>query len=164
MKFFVPACGTDFVLEEPWTFFLYVERRNKSLFKAFGNYLSDLEWIEVDSYSGWGVDLPKTLEENITVQTQRPYGIWSNFIKAAQITFMPGTKLKVARVYIRNGQKGEFDSITLSLQETTHPLLLLANKSSRSKKSYGRFWVKLIDFNKINGTILNPNVREHNTK
>lgn len=161
MQFFVPACGTEFVLDKPWTFLLYVESRNEQLFKAYGRFLDKLEWVEVDpyGYSGWSRTIPDDLKAQIT-STQERYSQWSH---AAQITFMPGTKLKVARVYIRNGQKGEYDSITLSLHETNDPMLIMA-AGKKKKKTYGRFWVKLTDFNKIDGTVVDSNVREHKTK
>lgn len=166
MQFFVPACGSEFTLDEPWTFLLYIERRNKALFKAFGNFLGQLDWVDVDPYYGytWGFELPADVKEIAYKTTTNKHGYSStDIVKAAKITFMPGTKLKVARVYIRNGQKGEYDSITMTLHETTHPLLLMA-AGKKKKKTYGRFWVKLIDFNKINGTIVNPHVREHLTE
>lgn len=162
MQFFVPACGTEFVLTEPWTFLLYVESRNESLFNAFGHYVTDLKWEEVDGYSGYGVSLPDSLREQISSNSGRH---WRSTNKAAQISFMPGARLRVERVYIRNGQKGEYDSITLSVLETSHPFLLHAGKtkSGKKKKKLARFWVKLNDFNKIQGEITKENVRQHTT-
>lgn len=163
-KFFVPACGTEFTLDEPWTFFLYAERRNEALFKAFGRFIPELEWVDVDPYWSYCDAISPAFLQSIQKITIDQYGYSSaNFVKAAQVTFMPGTKLKVARVYIRNGQKGEYDSITLTVHKTTHPLLLAAASERKKKKmaTYGRFWVKLADFNKIHGTILKENVRQH---
>jgi len=163
-RFFAPACGTEFTLDEPWTFLLYVERRNSQLFKAFGHFVTELNWVEVTDYSGYNTcGLPETFLPDIRGLIPWPHGggVYTGYTKAAQVTFMPGTKLKVARVYIRNGQKGEYDSITLSVHKTTHPLLLAA-ANGKKKKTYGKFWVKLTDFNQIDGTVLEENVRPHN--
>lgn len=163
MQFFVPACGTEFELVEPWTFLLYIEDRNQKFFEAYGKFLDKLFWVDVDPYGdGDPWFIPKPLASQLR---QSSTNRWQSWNKAAQITFMPGTKLKVARVYVRNGQKGEYDSITLSLQETNDPMLLMAASDKKKKpKSFGRFWVKLVDFNKINGTIIKTNVRKHKTK
>src|SRR5690606_31435421 len=53
MRFFIPAVGTTFKLLEPWTFLLYVERRNSSLFDAFGTNVEHLVWENVEPYYGW---------------------------------------------------------------------------------------------------------------
>ena len=48
-----------------------------------------------------------------------------------------GTRLKVARIYVRHGA-GDFDSITFTI-----------NKHPTDKKLKARFWCKLNDANKI---------------
>jgi hypothetical protein len=53
------------------------------------------------------------------------------------VTLPKGTRLKVARIYVRHGA-GDFDSITFTI-----------NKHPTDKKLKARFWCKLNDANKI---------------
>lgn len=53
------------------------------------------------------------------------------------VTFPKGTRLKVARIYVRQGAE-DFDSITFTINQ--HPT---------DKKLKARFWCKLNDANKI---------------
>lgn len=69
-----------------------------------------------------------------------------NSPKSAQITLPAGTKLKVARIYIRNGgaDMKEFDSLTFNCN--SHLSAAQARKQGAVK---GRFWAKLIDVNSM---------------
>lgn len=57
--------------------------------------------------------------------------------KSADVTLPMGTRLKVARIYVRHGV-GDYDSITFTI-----------NKHPTDKKLKARFWCKLNDANKI---------------
>jgi len=56
------------------------------------------------------------------------------------IRFPAGTHMKVARIYIRNGQK-DYDSVTFSV-------IKCPAKTPEGKKIKGRFWAKLHDVNR----------------
>lgn len=163
MRFFVPAVGTTFKLLEPWTFLLYVERRNESLFNAFGSNIQHLEWKEVTPYWGWAGGNVSTQRHKFEQPNANGH---TQCGKAARFILPAGSILRVKRVYIRSGQKGEFDSVTMSVRETTHPFLIYAGKtkSGKRKKSLGDFWVKLCDFNTIDGEVIDENVRLHKSE
>jgi len=163
MRFFIPAVGTTFKLLEPWTFLLYVERRNSSLFDAFGTNVEHLVWENVEPYYGWAGGNVASQRSKFEVQVTKHGRTFSEVGRAARFMLPANTVLRVKRVYIRSGQGGEFDSVTLSVRETTHPFLLYAGKtkSGNRKKSLGDFWVKLVDFNTIDGEIIDDNVRQH---
>ena len=159
MRFFVPAVGTTFKLLEPWEFLLYVESRNESLFDAFGYNIEHLVWEPVTPYWAWAGG-------NVMSQEHKFRGSAGNYKDiscAARFLLPAGTILKVKRMYIRSGQKGKFDSVTMSVLDTTHPFLVYAakSKSGKRKKVLGSFWVKLVDFNTIDGEIIDEHVRQH---
>lgn len=163
MRFFIPAVGTTFRLLEPWTFLLYVERRNSSLFDAFGTNVEHLVWEDVEPYFGWGCSNLDSQRHKFEVSVTRGGRTFTEIGRAARFVLPAGTLLRVKRVYIRSGQGGEFDSVTMSVRETTHPFLLYAGKTKTGnrKKSLGDFWAKLVDFNTIEGEIVDDNVRQH---
>jgi hypothetical protein len=110
IRFCVPTIGTQIVLAKPWTFDVYNEYRNGSLLKIMRD--------------GW-------TEDDIN---------WRDDVKSmGQCTFPAGTKLKVARIYIRLGLS-DFDSLTFTVKECP---------DGRFKKKGIRFWAKLRDVNKI---------------
>lgn len=157
MKFFIPAVGTVFELEKPWEFLLYFEERNKTLFQAFGSNVNQLVLKNTDKYGSYGTANICRYFPSVHIYG----GGWVE--KAAQFSLPPGTVLRVDRVYIRSGQAGEFDSVTLTVKDTTHPFLLYSGKTKSGKKktSLGRFWVKLCDFNKIDARVLENTARPH---
>ena len=109
MNLFVPELGTELELTQDWTFTLYAEHRNESLWKIAGKPMP-----------GYG------------------YG---NRLQSIPMTLPAGTVMKVARIYVRNGQ-GAYSSLTFSL------------KSMNGKKASGRFWAKLADVNQLDCKIL----------
>lgn len=162
MKFFIPSVGTTFKLLEPWQFLLYVESRNESLFNAFGTNIEHLVWDKVEPYSSWACGNVETQSAKYERRNVQVYDV-NNADHAARFVLPADTVLRVKRVYIRSGQGGEFDSVTLSVRETTHPFLVFAGKtkSGNRKKSLGDFWVKLCDFNTIDGEVVENNVKKH---
>lgn len=165
MRFFIPAIGTRLRLLEPWTFLLYVEKRNSSLFEAFGTDVQHLVWEDVDPYWGYGQDVPNLVShrDKFQVITSANGKTFPTIGRAARFMLPAGTLLKVTRIYIRSGQGGEFDSVTLAVTETTHPFLVYAGKTKTGNRTkvLGKFWVKLVDFNTITGEIVEDNARPH---
>lgn len=159
MKFFIPAVGTIFELQKPWEFLLYAESRNESLFKAFGSNVDQLVWEPVSEYFATATGFPESVQEKLF----KSCGEWGDTKLAAKFSLPPGTVLKIDRVYVRSGQGGDFDSVTLNIRDTTHPFLLYSgkNKSGKKKTSLGRFWVKLCDFNMINAKVIENTVKSH---
>jgi hypothetical protein len=91
MNLYVPACGDRITLATPWTFTLYLERRNVGFAKAKG--------LVDKNMSPWG-------------------GGFGKEMRSFEVTFPAGTLLEVDRVYIRTFNKSfvkdenDFDSIT----------------------------------------------------
>lgn len=99
----IPRIGELITLAEPWTFTLWEERRNLTLIKMVDPSYDGHGWYRNNQHKTWTVTLPA------------------------------GWELKVARIYIRNGQS-DFDSITFTCPYNGKNV---------------RFWVKLKDANKI---------------
>ena len=68
-----------------------------------------------------------------------------------ETTFVAGTKLKIARIYIRNGAK-DYSSITFSIQ------------SSPGQYKKGRFWAKLQQVNNMHINIMHEAAQEADIK
>lgn len=114
VKFCIPPLGTEIVLADTWCFEIFSEYRNLKFIQKYQEHVG-------------GVN-DKLLENSNS---------YSHQIHSAHITLPKGSHLKLSRIYIRQG-KGEYDSVTFSLQKVTgYPNLK------------GRFWVKLKDVNKI---------------
>ena len=132
MRLLIPTIGTVLTLTKDWTFRLHEERRNQ---KFANQPLLNLD------YSWWpgGQHVPDP-----TPQLPRRTKWVENKGKAQDITLPAGTKLKVARIYIRNGGKDmkSYDSVTFT-----------CNGDIKGKKGKtvlkGRFWAKLIDVNSM---------------
>lgn len=125
MKAFIPEIGTELKLSDDWTFELYQESRNSDIFLADGK-----------KSCGWREDL-----------------------KSYSRTLPAGSVFLVDRIYVRKGAK-EFSSVTLRLTETTDAVLTRNGTQgprlgSKKKKNYGRFWVKLADFNSAEFEVVN---------
>lgn len=58
--------------------------------------------------------------------------------RSSKVTLQPGTLMKVDRIYIRRGC-GDFDSVTFRM----------SHQDGKKLKKSQRFWVKLVDANKI---------------
>lgn len=120
MKLYVPSLGDKLVLTKPWRFKLYGEWRNDTLFKA--------------------LSLPFPMESGRRSDgTEWQCRAQNGFVTA---TLPVGTELKVARIYIRNGQK-DFDSITFSA--AIMPKHWPRGLKKPLKPARVRFWAKLRD-------------------
>jgi hypothetical protein len=119
------------MLTEDWTFDLYQERRNNKFANQPGLDLDHNHWSPTRHQ--WvkegGKDVRKT-----------------TMIPPAQVTLPKGTKLKIARIYIRNGggDMKAFDSVTFQCNPGT-----TAAKARKLGLLRGRFWAKLIDVNSM---------------
>ena len=114
----IPTIGSDLILAEPWAFMLFHEGRNSKFLEVLGFEYG--QGTEIDTgRTGWN----------------------GNKIKdtASEVVLPTGTRLKVARIYIKNGV-GAFDSVTFSIRKGGWP---------NDKKKSGRFWAKLNDVNRI---------------
>jgi len=122
MKLFIPPLGTQLELEAPWTFGLYQEYRND-------------DFVGKLRYPGrYSIPIPKANQ----------YGYTLDGVKLCDFTLPIGTKLKVARIYIRAGQKG-FDSVSFNVN-------FIATNGQEIKS---RFWAKLEDVNKLEASVIN---------
>lgn len=133
-RFNIPEIGTRFLLAEDWTFDLYHEYRNWSLFEILGiNHAHSGDWR--------------------TEQNPAPH----------KITLPKGTMLTIDRVYIRKGAK-EFSSVTFNLPKRTTSKKTVTRTATyiggpddgktiswdATKPARGvRFWAKLADVNKM---------------
>ena len=122
-RFLIPTIGTIIQLTEDWTFVLHEEGRNQKFANQPG----------LDLPFGYG---PKY---NPTTRSYDPP-------RTADVTLPKGTKLKVARIYIRNGggDMKNFDSVTF-----TANFHLSGAKAKKAGALKGRFWAKLIDVNNM---------------
>jgi len=131
-RFLIPTIGTIIQLTEDWTFVLHEERRNEK----FAN-----QPLLNFGYKGWpgGQHLP---DPNNPGRTK-----WvPNTTKTQSVTLPKGTKLRVARIYIRNGggDMKNFDSVTFFCN-----FHLSGAKAKKAGALKGRFWAKLIDVNNM---------------
>jgi hypothetical protein len=106
-KMYVPTIGSILELTRDWSFKLHYEWRNDKLMTKLFGTECKYRWDMRDP--------------------QKP----------KDVTFPKGTRLKVARIYVRQGVE-DFDSITFTI-----------NKHPTDKKLKARFWCKLNDANKI---------------
>lgn len=118
MKAFIPEIDSKLRLNKDWTFDLHFAHQNSTIFTADGH--------------------PKTLSR---CEEREPY----------KRTLPAGSEFLVSRIYVRNGAK-DFSSITLYITKTTDKALTAVKPrripfEHRSITHYGRFWVKLTDFN-----------------
>lgn len=124
----VPSLGTTLILVKPWTFTLHVERRNSTFALNIGQPWYDHSGQPSKSFWGW---------EHGMVMHGRVMGSPDPRNVRRVVTFPAGTKLKVARVYIRgtSNDAREFDSLTFTVVKVP------------GQKWKGRFWAKLAEVN-----------------
>lgn len=156
LNLFIPPLGTEIELAEDWRFRLHDEYRNAKMINLLAPKLptrtidgfwdlSPHEQLELMNKSGWMIESGK-------FRSQSDIGIYASQ-KFAYVTLPAGTKLKVQRIYIRQGQKS-FDSVTFSVTGLPADIAEREPRMGKKKPSaLGRFWVKLDDANKIK---LNP--------
>jgi hypothetical protein len=127
----IPEIGSRLLLEQDWEFTVHFEHRNGDLLEADGETM--------------------------------PH--WNSNKKPYLRTLVSGTEFLVDRIYIRNGMQ-DFSSVTLRIAKTTDEKILakgtkripFKKSNAKDKNSYGRFWVKLADFNKANMVIIDDKV------
>lgn len=112
-----------------WTFKLYQERRNESLYAYFGKSLTpDHRRSFWEDYVGGEAGFRKARAEGRAPE-----------LKSIEVTLPEGTELTIDRIYIRKGA-GDFDSISFILNGAR-----VAGKVGAQARV--RFWVKLEDVN-----------------
>lgn len=127
----MPLIGDQFILRSDWTFSLFTEYRNETLFLAKGLFG------------------PKT---------SRYWGIHSNIPRdhpiretgCMDMTLPAGTILQIDRIYIRKGAE-DFDSLTMYIVDSPEAVLKPWKKIKPGSKSTAngtvRFWAKLPEMN-----------------
>lgn len=148
MKMYIPEIGDKIVLSEDWTFRLFDEGRNSSLFTLLNVKARGAHFIKGGKkfYGGafnhvWGWHSDDG--ERLIVENYFDYarGITKNGITLVEdqgtpVTLKAGQVLSVDRVYIRRGAK-DYSSVTFNY--------IGAPKGSGRI----RFWAKLDDVNNI---------------
>jgi hypothetical protein len=121
MKMMIPMLGSRIRLRTDWSFDLYYESRNESVYELF-NAFTHLKGIGGCYLPSWRLnDADK---------------------EPVQATLPAGTLLTIDRYYIRQGA-ADFDSVTFMLPSQPLPGYAFGKKRS------ARFWVKLEDVNEI---------------
>lgn len=131
MKLYIPELGDALVLTKDWTFDLYLEDRNKSLYleiikiKRFNDITKGFE-ILTDN---------KKLNDDVSKLQREEGSYWRIYLGkiSTKFTLPKNTILIVDRIYIRKGAE-DFSSVTF--------------KSTYNGKKI-RFWAKLKDINTI---------------
>jgi len=114
-----------------WTFKLYQEHRNQSLYEHIGKpLLPEHRRSYYDDYVGGR----KAIEDFHAGKTDQPPPL-----KSIEVTLPAGSILTIDRIYLRKGA-GEFDSITFILNGAKLP-------GKKGALARVRFWVKLDDVN-----------------
>ena len=121
MKMMIPPLGSRIRLRTDWSFDLYYESRNESVYELFNafTHLKDTG----------GCYLPLWRLDDADKEP-------------VQATLPAGTLLTIDRYYIRQGA-ADFDSVTFTLPSQPLPGYAFG------KKRAARFWVKLEDVNEI---------------
>jgi hypothetical protein len=127
-KLFVPYCGDLLTLTANWEFTLHWEGRNGAMWKALGveDEDGDFSWRIHDEVK---VAI-ETLGGRVNRSTQY------NHEATLKVSLPEGTVLKVDRVYVRNGNSADFNSLTFRIMECGDPRLVRK-----------RFWARLHDVN-----------------
>lgn len=129
MKLYIPELGDTLILTKDWTFNLYLEYRNKSLYS---------EIVTINYGGGVSSDFVtknKKLNDDIETLRKRELSYWRLYLKEifTPFTLPKDTFLIVDRLYIRKGAE-DFSSVTF--------------RSMYNEKKI-RFWAKLKDINTI---------------
>lgn len=155
MNLYIPEIGDKLTLLEDWSFTLYNEHRNESLWKDADcmndprvaaqvlenqRIHAELENLEskyrsVKPNNHWGSYNSYTREDRELERQLRSQLIYN---QEADVTIFAGTTLSVDRIYIRKGSS-EYSSLSFFIQYSP--------KKTYKKKP--RFWAKLADCNKI---------------
>ena len=146
-KLNIPNLGTLLVLAEDWTFRLYFERRNSSMFDALGAKKSKaFHWPKPEDFAESNLLVeyePAMSKEELELSYRSYRATNSQENPFVRVTLPKGTQLKIDRIYIRRGSEA-FNSVTFRTTKAC-PDKRFANK---------RFWTKLRDANAITADIL----------
>lgn len=130
MKVFIPTISTRLRLQQDWTFQLFPESRNMTLFGAFDIPYNPPRWNDPPN----------------------PWGKWG---APTVVTLKAGTLISVSRIYIR-GSFRDFDSMTFNLIESPDPDLQKGRQALHRDGTPAwwqpkgvRFWVKLGEVNNL---------------
>lgn len=154
MKLYVPEIGDHLQLTAAWTFTLYNEYRNASLWEAFDcnnnpsvarqaadqkKLIDELNALEAKMYPNRGRFL--TLDHKVDPADHERRMELHDLIRTmhtAEVTIPVGSVLAIDRIFIRKGMN-DYSSLTFFLK--AHPDKVFKKKP--------RFWAKLVDCNKI---------------
>lgn len=129
MRMFIPEIGTEIRLISDWTFDLFTDRRNETLF----------------AYCG--LDVGKIRKEKDLRTNRYPF----TKLGSTQVTLSAGTVLIVDRIYIRKGAE-DYSSVTFKYRDKVEIPTMNWRGSKRvpgTTKRQIRFWAKLNDVNQI---------------
>lgn len=168
MQLYIPELGDMIRLTEDWSFNLYHESRNDSLWreercsqreiepdqtrvkeleellKGIRSRLTFEDVKNAYSYYNQRIQVYASQEDKDNhVPFQRELSALQQRQTWAPVTLLKDTVLKIDRIYIRKGAE-EYSSITFYVWSKPGPVAANASK----KKS--RFWAKLADCNNIN--------------
>lgn len=154
MKLYVPEIGDHLQLTADWTFTLYNEYRNTSMWELYDcenhpavvqqtarqNKLRDeLNSLESKMYPGnrYWHSSTHTIDP---VDLQRRSELYDSIreMHTVEVTIPVGSVLSIDRIFIRKGIS-DYSSLTFFLK--SHP--------DKTFKKKPRFWTKLLDCNKI---------------
>lgn len=145
MKIHIPALGTVLKLTSPWSYMLYREDRNRSVW-----HLLNLPWNHRET-SIWrqpDISNEDLARYNVIAFPRKGYkpGVsWGSAFTYAYHHILPiGAELKIDRIYIKKNNP-EFDSVTFTIGKGTIP---------GYTHGKARFWAKLDDVNTIEADIL----------
>lgn len=164
MRLFVPEIGTKITLELDWTFSLYDEGRNESLFTC----IDDDKKKGLDLWTKGLNDLTKKCDDIRNRLTGIPFNstmyraIIDEFNKAhseyleyrrnkysLEVTIPKGTVLIMDRVYIRKNAS-EYSSLTFIIESSPDPKFAPTGiRKGFNHTGAKRFWAKLSDCNKL---------------
>ena len=117
----MPTVGNKVRVTRDWTFRLYMESRNESLFAALG------------------IPIPQYWHERYDDGGENGKAFWNGQYKHVEVTLPAGLVLTIDRIYIRKGAEG-FDSITFIANGMSVP-------GKKGVHARVRFWAKLFDVN-----------------
>lgn len=153
IRLFIPPLGYEFKLAADWTFALFHEHRNEGLISAAG-LLSTIPNRAVPDFWQMPAQKRARLWERSPWRTEAglspgddDWNDWRAGNVQTPFTLRAGSRLKVERIYIRQGQK-DFDSVSFRVSEWPTGADDPLTKAPAKVKSL-RFWAKLGDVNRI---------------
>jgi hypothetical protein len=167
MQLYVPEIGDMIRLTQDWSFTLYRESRNDSLWREENcwdrvvdpdptpvrelerkifDIESRLTFQEIKNGYGWSLSRVKAYASQEDKDNHYNFKHELNTLQCrpswAPVTLLKDTVLKVDRIYIRKGVS-EYSSITFYVWSKSGPV------AANASKKKARFWAKLADCNNI---------------